>query len=84
VSGRPHDALLRFDLADERRARVVADAVRVEEAGVAAVDDRSRTTVGREGATVVVRVDAADLVALRAACGTWTRLVGVAERTVGM
>jgi KEOPS complex subunit Pcc1 len=44
------------------------------------VDDRSRTEVERTGETVVVRVVAADLVALRAACATWTRLVGVAER----
>ena len=76
----PHDAVLRFPEADERRARLVADAVSVETAGVAAVDDRSRTAVERQAATVVVRVEAADLVALRAACATWTRLVGVAER----
>jgi KEOPS complex subunit Pcc1 len=77
---RPHDTVLRFPYSDERRARLVADAVRVETAGVAAVDDRSRTAVERDDETVVVRIVAADLVALRAACATWTRLVGVAER----
>jgi KEOPS complex subunit Pcc1 len=76
---RPHDAVLRFSEPDERCARLVAEAVGVETAGVAAVDDRSRTAV-RRLETVVVRVEAADLVALRAACATWTRLVGVAER----
>ena len=77
---RPHDAVLRFPYPDERRARLVADAVGVETAGVAAVDDRSRTEVELTDETVVVRVTATDLVALRAACATWTRLVGVAER----
>jgi KEOPS complex subunit Pcc1 len=80
---RPHDATLRFPYPDERRARLVAAAVAVETTGVAAVDDRSRTAVERAGDEVVVRVAAADLVALRAACATWTRLVGVAERVAG-
>ncbi|MFB6167535.1 MAG: KEOPS complex subunit Pcc1 [Haloferacaceae archaeon] len=80
---RPHDAVLRFSEPDERRARLVADAVAVETTGVAAVDDRSRTGVAQTDETVVVRVEAADLVALRAACATWTRLVGVAERVAG-
>ena len=77
---RPYDTVLRFPYSDKRRASLVADAVRVETAGVAAVDDRSRTAVERDDETVVVRIVAADLVALRAACATWTRLVGVAER----
>ena len=80
---RPHESVLRFSYPDERRARLVADSVAVEEAAVATVDDRSRTTVDRAGDEVVVRVVAADLVALRAACGTWTRLVRVAERVAG-
>jgi KEOPS complex subunit Pcc1 len=77
---RPHDAVLRFPEPGERRARLVADAVAVETTGVAAVDDRSRTVVERTGETVVVRIEAADLVALRAACATWMRLIGVAEQ----
>ncbi|ESS07673.1 MAG: uncharacterized protein conserved in archaea [uncultured archaeon A07HB70] len=81
--GRPHEAVLRFSCPDERHARLVTDSVAVEEAAVAAVDDRSRTTVDRADDEVVVRVVAADLVALRAACGTWTRLVRVAERVAG-
>ncbi len=80
---RPHESVLRFSYADERRARLVADSVAVEAVEMAAVDDRSRTAVDRAEDEVVVRVAAADLVALRAACGTWTRLVRVAERVAG-
>lgn len=43
-------------------------------------DERSRTTVAREGPTVTVEVEAADLVALRAAGNTWLSLAAVAER----
>ena len=76
-----HVASLTFDYADQRRARVVGDAVRVE---VGEIDDvRSRASVAREGRTVEVRVAAADLVALRAGVNTWTRLVETAERVAG-
>ena len=44
-------------------------------------DDRSRTDLSRDGQSVVVEVEAADLVALRAASNTWLSLLGVAERT---
>ena len=43
-------------------------------------DDRSSTTVARDGSTVSIRVEAADLVALRAAANTWLSLTTVAER----
>ena len=43
-------------------------------------DERSRATVAREGQTVTVEVEAADLVALRAAGNTWLSLAAVAER----
>ena len=113
-----HATSLRFSF-DERRARVVADAIGV---GVGEIDDdRSGAAVSRErggeavdggddggshdsddggrhdvdgsdgargsgdveeGAesAVVVEIDAADLVALRASCNSWTRLVATAER----
>ncbi|MFB6303270.1 MAG: KEOPS complex subunit Pcc1 [Haloferacaceae archaeon] len=73
-----HDAALSFTYDDERRARTVAASLAVEQDEIA--DARSRATVEREGATVQVRVTAADLVALRAGCTSWTRLVAVAER----
>jgi KEOPS complex subunit Pcc1 len=80
VSGaRPHDATLSFTYDDERRARTVTDAVAVEAGAIADVDDRSLAAVERDGRVVYVRIDADDLIALRAACTTWTRLVGVAE-----
>lgn len=67
------------DATDEERrwARIVADAVGVEVGGID--DDRSRARVRRQGRTVIVEIEADDLVALRAACNTWIRLVGVAE-----
>ena len=74
-----HDATLSVTYTDERRARAVADAVAVEAGAIADVDDRSRATVERDDRLVRVRVDADDLVALRAACNTWMRLVRVAE-----
>ena len=73
-----HEAALTFSYPDERRARLVADAVGVEVGEIA--DDRSRADVEREASRVVVTVRAADLVALRAGVNTWTRLVEVAER----
>lgn len=72
-----HDATLEFSYPDERRARVVAESVRVE---VGEIDDaRSAAAVEREGRLVRVRVDAADIVALRAGANSWFRLVSVAE-----
>lgn len=76
---RPHDAVLRFEYDSSASARVVARAVAQE---VGEIDgDRSAATVDREGESVVVRVGADDLVALRAGCNTWGSLVEVAERT---
>lgn len=79
-----HHVSLRFDYADQRRARAVTDAVRVEcgeiqrETGA----DRSATTVEQRGQAVRIELTASDLVALRAGMNTWLRLVQVAERTV--
>ena len=70
-------ATLSFEYPDERRARLVADAVGVEVGEIA--DERSAADVGHTGATVEVSVRASDVVALRAGLNTWTRLVSVAE-----
>jgi KEOPS complex subunit Pcc1 len=72
-----HDATLEFSYADERRARTVAESVRVEVGEID--DDRSAVAVERDGRVVRVRVVAADLVALRAGSNSWLRLVEVAE-----
>ena len=75
----PHSTTFSFAYSDPDRARLVERAIRQEVDEIA--DDRSRTTVGREGGTLRVVVEAADLVALRAAANTWLTLTDVAERT---
>jgi KEOPS complex subunit Pcc1 len=66
-----------FEYASERRARVVAESIRVEVGEMP--DERSEASVDREGRVVSAAIGAADLVALRAGTNTWLRLVGVAE-----
>jgi KEOPS complex subunit Pcc1 len=66
-----------FEYASERRARVVAESIRVEVGEMP--DERSGATVDREGRVVNIAIGADDLVALRAGTNTWVRLVGVAE-----
>jgi KEOPS complex subunit Pcc1 len=75
----PHDATLEFEYETAARARLVAESVARE---VGEIDDeRSRTTIERDGSLVRLEIDAADVVALRAALNTWFSLVDVAERT---
>lgn len=76
-----HRAVLEFDYDDSDGAALVADSVRVESGDIEG--DRTTATVDREGATVVVTVEAADLVALRAGVNTWSSLVSVAESCAG-
>lgn len=73
-----HDAVLTFSYDDADRARIVERSVGREVGEIAG--DRTRASLDRDGATVAVTVEAADLVALRAGVNTWTTLVGVAER----
>lgn len=73
-----HEAVFEFEYPDAERARRVERSVRVEVGDIEG--DRSAATVQRDGATLTVTVDAADLVALRAGCNTWLSLVAVAER----
>jgi len=75
-----HAAEFDFSYPDERTARTIFESVRVEIGEIA--DERSRANVTREGRVVTVTVEAADLVALRAAQNTWIRLVEVAEDVV--
>ncbi|MFH5797398.1 KEOPS complex subunit Pcc1 [Haladaptatus sp. CMAA 1911] len=72
-----HDALLDFEYDSEERALLILRSVGQEIGEID--DDRSKTTVARDGRTVSVRVEAEDLIALRAALNTWQTLVGVAE-----
>ena len=74
-----HDATLEFEYETASRARIVAESVAREVGEID--DDRSATTIDRDGALVRVEIDAADVVALRAALNTWFSLIDVAERT---
>lgn len=77
-----NETVLELGYDDESLARVVARSVALE---VGAIDDdRSETTVSRDGAVVTFAVRARDRTALRAATNTWLRLATVAERTVAV
>ena len=80
MTNAPHGARYSFEYDSERKARIVERSVGREVGEID--DDRSRTTVERAVRQVVVDVEAADPVALRAATNTWISLVGVAERTL--
>jgi len=81
VTGRPHRSTLALEYDNERRARVVEASVGQEVGEID--DDRSRTSLSRDGRTVEIDVEAADLVALRAAGNTWLSLASMAERIAG-
>ncbi|QLK25618.1 KEOPS complex Pcc1-like subunit [Natrinema zhouii] len=77
-----HDATLEFDYESASRAQLIAESVARE---IGEIDDeRSRTTIERDGSRVVIEIVAADVVALRAALNTWFSLVDVAERTAAV
>ncbi|RQG93352.1 KEOPS complex subunit Pcc1 [Natrarchaeobius chitinivorans] len=77
-----HDATLVFDYESASTARIVAESV-VREIGEID-DERSRTTIDRDGRCVRLEIDADDVVALRAALNTWFSLIDVAERTMAV
>ncbi|MFB6360199.1 MAG: KEOPS complex subunit Pcc1 [Halobacteriales archaeon] len=76
---RSHQTTLTF----EYETPALADTIeRSLEREIGEIDDsRSNTTLDRDGSTVSLTIDAADLVALRAAANTWLSLASVAERT---
>jgi KEOPS complex subunit Pcc1 len=74
-----HSTVLVFTYDSVGVARTVERSVAVEAGDIEG--DRSRASVARDGDTVTVRVDAADLTALRAGQNTWLTLVEVAETT---
>lgn len=73
-----HSTELVFRYDSSTVASVVASSVAVEAGDIEG--DRSDAAVDRDGDTVTVTVDAADLTALRAGQNTWLTLVEVAER----
>jgi KEOPS complex subunit Pcc1 len=81
---RDHHASLCFQYADQQRACIVAEAVRVEAGEIqreTGTTERSKTSVERTGRTLRIHLAADDLIALRAGLNTWSRLVDVAEQT---
>lgn len=73
-----HETVIEVDYDTPARARLVADSVALE---IGEIDDeRSRTTISRDDATVVLEIRARDVTALRAALNTWFSLLDVAER----
>ncbi|MFC7155658.1 KEOPS complex subunit Pcc1 [Halomarina halobia] len=76
----PHGVLLEFEYESPDRAALVERCVRQEVGDIEG--DRTGAAVGRDGATVEVRIDADDLVALRAGLNTWCTLIEVAEGVV--
>lgn len=77
-----HETVLTFEYDDEHRAEVVAASVRGEVGEIAG--DRTRASVERDGAVVEVRIEATDLVALRAGINTWCSFVDVASRSAAI
>ncbi|MFB6172961.1 MAG: KEOPS complex subunit Pcc1 [Haloarculaceae archaeon] len=77
-----HGTTLSFAYRTSTVARLVERSVRPEVGEIEG--DRTSATVSREGDTVTVEIEAADLVALRAGLNTWLSLVSVAERVGGV
>lgn len=77
----PHEVLLEASYAPDTASRIV-DSLTIEAAELD--DDRSRTEIDRDGGDVRIAIAARDLTSLRAACGTWFGLLGVAERAAAI
>jgi len=73
-----HDTVLAFAYDTAEHARRVERSVAPEVGDTD--DERSRTTLDREGPELTITVRASDPVALRAGMNTWLSLVGVAEQ----
>lgn len=72
-----HTADLRFAYRSPEAAAIVSDAI-VRELGE--IDgNRATAAVFRRGSTIIVEIEADDLVALRAGLNTWETLLEVAE-----
>jgi len=76
-----HWAALSFEYVTPESARCVQRSVELEADDIEG--DRTRASVTRDGHRLTVRIDAADLVALRAGLNTWLSLIDVAEQCGG-
>ncbi|MBP1986000.1 KEOPS complex subunit Pcc1 [Halolamina salifodinae] len=72
-----HTATLAVTHDSSARAKRVFESLDPEVGGVD--DDRAGASVARDGRTVEVTVEAADLSALRAGTNSWSRLLSTAE-----
>ncbi|WP_255152556.1 KEOPS complex subunit Pcc1 [Halorarius halobius] len=77
-----HSAELLFAYETPEDAALVERSVRQEVGDIEG--DRTTASVSLDGTDLAVRVDADDLVALRAGINTWSTLVEVAERVGGV
>lgn len=75
-----HETVFSLSYADATTASRVAASVRPELDDIEG--DRTRASLARDGATLTLRVEATDLVALRAGVNTWLTLVGVADDVI--
>jgi KEOPS complex subunit Pcc1 len=73
-----HETLLTFEYDSAARAMTVAASLRPEIDDIEG--DRTRASLTRDGESVDITIEAADLVALRAGQNTWLSLAAVAER----
>jgi KEOPS complex subunit Pcc1 len=76
-----HEAVFSAVYDSPEQARRVEQALRPEVGEIEG--DRTTATLTRDGATLAVSVDAADLTALRAGLNTWLGLAAVAEQAGG-
>ena len=72
-----HEATYTFAYDSVAIATIIERSVRPEVGDID--DDRSRVQLSRSNSRIEITVEAADLVALRAASNTWLSLVAVAE-----
>ncbi|EMA46716.1 KEOPS complex subunit Pcc1 [Halococcus saccharolyticus] len=73
-----HETLLTFEYDTAARATTVEASLRPEIDDIEG--DRTRASLARDGGSVEITIEAADLVALRAGQNTWLSLMAVAER----
>jgi KEOPS complex subunit Pcc1 len=72
-----HETVLTFEYDDERRASIVAASIEGEVGEIAG--DRTHAELGCERNVLEIRIEASDLVALRAGINTWCSFVDVAS-----
>ncbi|MCH7659904.1 MAG: KEOPS complex Pcc1-like subunit [Euryarchaeota archaeon] len=73
----PHTASLACEYDDFQSARLIERSILPEVADLG--DERSSVAVSRNGEMLTIRIEAADLVALRAAMNTWLTLLDTTE-----